>query len=786
MEACRQLGDELSKAWHSHGEAPSIPLDEDEALYAQRLIAQRCLYGLDKNQMAADLAKLSLWLATLAKDHPFTFLDHSLRHGDALVGLTRKEIASFHWGPAAQQSFLEDEIRKRIDRATQYRERILNARDNLSYAQLEQELRNADEALDLPRIVGDAVIAAFFAAEKPRLREDTRKRMQGLVETDLRTQGFISVDGEVDHTCKQLRTGSKGITPFHWELEFPEVFATKEASVTGGFDVIVGNPPFAGRNSLVNSNPDAYLDWLKSLHEEAHGNSDLVAHFFRRAFTLLRSFGCFGLIATNTISQGDTRSTGLRWICMNGGTIYRARKRLKWPGQAAVVVSVIHVTKGTVSAPFVLDGRDVPIITAYLFYAGGHSDPAHLATNANKSFEGVKIYGAGFTFDDSAPEGVATPISEMNRFISVNPRNQERVFPYLGGEEVNDSPTHSHRRYVIHFSDWPLRREDLGDCWHDAAPEKRSIWLRDGVVPMDYPAPVAADYPDLLRIVEDLVKPERLAQKDKDGKKFWWRFLRTRPALMGAISGIQQALVISCVTQHIAFARVATNVVLSNRLTVLPFDSWPPFAVLQSRVHETWARFFGSTLEDRFMYAPVDCFETFAFPIDFESSLRLEEIGREYYEYRAAIMQQYQEGLTSVYNSFHDPNSEYPEIPKLRELHDAVDRAVLDAYGWTDVQPTSQFIPEFDDESDEDENGQQQKRKFRYRWPDDIRDDVLARLLELNHQRALEEGQHLGRDLPEASISEAKSKTINNKKSKKNKTTQDAATGLFAIGPGEA
>jgi hypothetical protein len=86
VEACRQLGDALVKAWHAHNEIPSVPPDEDEALYAQRLIAQRCLYGLDKNPMAADLAKLSLWLATLAKDHPFTFLDHSLRHGDALFG----------------------------------------------------------------------------------------------------------------------------------------------------------------------------------------------------------------------------------------------------------------------------------------------------------------------------------------------------------------------------------------------------------------------------------------------------------------------------------------------------------------------------------------------------------------------------------------------------------------------------------------------------------------------------------------------------------------------------
>jgi len=81
---------------------PILPPDEDEALHAQRQIAQRCLYGVDKNPMATDLAKLSLWLATLAKDHPFTFLDHSLRAGDSLVGLTRKQIAAFHWNPSEQ------------------------------------------------------------------------------------------------------------------------------------------------------------------------------------------------------------------------------------------------------------------------------------------------------------------------------------------------------------------------------------------------------------------------------------------------------------------------------------------------------------------------------------------------------------------------------------------------------------------------------------------------------------------------------------------------------------
>ena len=90
VETCRQLGDELVKAWHVHKQVPKLPPDEDELLHARRVIAQRCLYGVDRNPMAVDLAKLSLWLATLAKDHPFTFLDHSLRSGDSLVGLVEE------------------------------------------------------------------------------------------------------------------------------------------------------------------------------------------------------------------------------------------------------------------------------------------------------------------------------------------------------------------------------------------------------------------------------------------------------------------------------------------------------------------------------------------------------------------------------------------------------------------------------------------------------------------------------------------------------------------------
>ena len=97
VEACRFLGEKLVEAWNHYKELPAVPPDEDPSLFARRLVAQRCLYGVDINPFATDLAKLSLWLVTLAKDHPFTFLDHALRSGDSLVGFNRLQIGQFHW-----------------------------------------------------------------------------------------------------------------------------------------------------------------------------------------------------------------------------------------------------------------------------------------------------------------------------------------------------------------------------------------------------------------------------------------------------------------------------------------------------------------------------------------------------------------------------------------------------------------------------------------------------------------------------------------------------------------
>ena len=766
VETCRQLADVLVDAWGAHGEMPVIPPDEDEVTFARRLVAQRCLYGIDRNPMAVDLAKVSLWLSTLARDHPLTFVDHALRHGDSQVGLSRRQIEAFHWLPDSkpfQAGYEAMQVRKHVANAARLRARIREAGEEVTDRERHELWREARNEVDAVRLFADLTIAAFFAEAKSKQREAKRREFADSV-----------VNGEAVRYLSWLeeqRAGNPPLAPFHWEIEFPEVFDRENP----GFDAFVGNPPFAGKNALAGGNVAHYPDWLKSAHEESHGNADLVAHFYRRAFNLVRGGGALGLIATNTIAQGDTRTTGLRWLCEHGGEIYRAIKREKWPGEAAVVVSVLHIAKGRYEGSKVLDGAKVDTITAFLFHRGGHADPVRLEANAGKSFVGSYVLGMGFTFDDTDKKGVASPLAEMRRLIEADPHNTDAIFPYIGGEEVNTGPTHAHHRYVINFRDYPLRREDLGEAWQGADAAQRREWLRKAIVPLDYPEPVAADWPDLLEIVETKVKPVRMKDNRASYRRNWWQYSEKRVDLYTAVVGLDRVLVIARVGQQCAFAFLDAGAVYSDQLIVCPFDTYAFFCTLQSRPHEIWTRVFGSSMKDDLRYTPSDCFETFPFP-DATSSAdgcsvgaspggartiglssrsgtpadapiptdgwavapALEAAGRACYDFRAALMVENDEGLTKIYNRFHDPHEDDTEIARLRELHAAMDRAVLDAYGWIDIPVDCDFILDY--EIDEGTWGRK-KKPYRYRWPDPVRDEVLARLHALNAERAVEESR---------------------------------------------
>ncbi|WP_235525111.1 MULTISPECIES: Eco57I restriction-modification methylase domain-containing protein [unclassified Sphingomonas] len=726
VEACRQLGQRLVDAWGRWPvQRPTIPADEDELLHAKRLVAQHCLRGVDRNPLAIDLAKLSLWLETLASNHEFTFLDNVLRAGDSLVGLPNPKIVAVTWGKVSgQHSFVEAIVQDGIDAAAELRRLVRTEAEVAAYDVQEARHRAAGTALKRAHLVADAILQSFFEGTGARDRDVRLAEVQQLVLAPSE-RSWAALEALRD----RLQASPIGIASFHWELEFEDVFTRPNP----GFDAIIGNPPFAGKNTIAAGHARAYPDWLKTLHPGAHGNADLAAHFFRRAFALLRRGGAFGLIATNTIRQGDTRETGLHRIVQDGGTIYRAVSRYQWEGDAAVVVAQVFVVKGAASGPVILDDRPVQRISAYLMEGDLDGSPARLVKNEGQSFIGSFLLGMGFTFDDvNAAKGKASPLAEMQRLLSVDPRNGAVIKPYLGGEEINNSPTHAHHRHTIDFADWPLRREsDL--VWHGLSDAERADRLRHGIVSPQYAGPVAADWADLLAIVEQRVKPDRLSQGDPNGQRIWWRFLRGRGELYRTIAPLDQVLVINCgATPHVCFARRPGNVVFSHTAAVFALPTLSAFAVLQCRVHEVWTRFFASSMKDDVRYTPSDCFETFPFPTDYSSNVSLETVGQAYHDHRAALMIACDQGMTPTYNRFHRPGDTAADIVRLRELHHAIDRAVLVAYGWDDLADAA--APVFLTAGSEDDH-RYQNRLF---WPAAFRDEVLARLLKLNGERAMQ------------------------------------------------
>src|SRR5690606_17422857 len=218
--------------------------------------------------------------------------------------------------------------------------------------------------------------------------------------------------------------------PFHWGVEFPEVFYQERPDPLDGgkvnsaaaVDAFVGNPPFLGGKLISGQFGDSYSSWLEQLHS-ASKNADLSAHFFRRAAMLLGKHGTIGLIATNTIGQGDTRATGLQHLVRHGFAIYDATVNLPWPGEAAVTVSVVHLAKGSPAKETTvrLEGATVRAINSRLRPTPERADPQKLAANAGCSFQGSIVLGMGFVL----------PPEERDALITKDPRNGERISPYL-------------------------------------------------------------------------------------------------------------------------------------------------------------------------------------------------------------------------------------------------------------------------------------------------------------------------------------------------------------------
>lgn len=391
----------------------------------------------------------------------------------------------------------------------------------------------------------------------------------------------------------------------------------------------------------------------------------------------------FGLIACNTIAQGDTREVALDLLLSASFIVNRAQSSQKWPGLASLEISIVWVRKGGWNGIYVLDDTPTSGITAYLTPPNAVTrNPYRLKVNECKSFQGCVVLGMGFVLQPD----------ESQALIVKDKHNKDVLFPYLNGEDLNTQPDQSPTRWVINFFDWPIER--------------------------------AMEYPDCFRIVKDKVQPDRAKSKRKVYRERWWQFAEKQPALQASLSGLKRAIVLSLVTHHVGFAMVPTNQVFAHRLAVFPLDNWHYFSVLQSNLHEPWARLYSSSLESRLNYSPTDCCETYPFPASLGG---LESIGERYHAYRQKIMLARQEGLTKTYNNFHDPDETNADIKKLRELHVEMDKAAAAAYGWSDL--------------DLDHGFHETKQGTRFTISESARREVLQRLLKLNHERHEQEEQ---------------------------------------------
>ena len=724
LAAARRIGTELAVV-RTGEEQPSPPAYRA----ALRDAIRHCIYGVDLNPLAVELCKVALWIEAHIPGQPLNFLDHHIKCGNAIVGFARreelgqgvpteafktlpgddKEVASAYRKKnkedlrhQKQTSFdFTPELRSRLD-AVLEDWHLLSALPEQTPAQVDAKKErftafSQGEHAGLLRAVADIPVAQFYIPKVPG--NEAKLATDGVFRSYWR--GQLAPQG---HGADAARSVGVQRRFFHWFLEFPEIMNH------GGFDCILGNPPYLGGQALSGTYGYAFCECMRWRFAPT-GLSELVVYFLRRIHGLLRDGGFTAIITTNSIVDGDVRKDGLEQVLVAGAQINMAVRGMKWPGAANLVVSLLAIHKGEWNGRRVLDNQPATTINAFFEEGENLGEPRSLVESRDRVFQGSIFLGDGFllTHDDA------------ERMRASDSRNAEVIMPIINGKELNNEPDQAPGRSIINFRDWPMER--------------------------------AREYPEPLSVVDERVKPEREAQKDKGGRKFWWRFLRPRMEMQARLRNLSRCFVAAATTKHLSFSAMPTDFVYSHALYVFTTDRWDLFTVVQSTLHEVWARKYSGSLETRLRYSPSDCFNTFAFPAGLWQTTDpgLAKLGERYHAHREALMHSLWLGLTKIYNLFHarDLSAEtvaqvskkdadtaatgFEALLALRQLHVALDNAVRDTYGWQDLDLEHGFhevetLPEND--------------RVRYTVSPAARREVLKRLLAENHARAKSEAKN--------------------------------------------
>jgi hypothetical protein len=687
---------------------------------AVRDVIRTCIYGVDLNPLAVELCKVALWLEAHNPGQPLNFLDHHIKCGNAIVGFVQqgeldkgvpneafatmpgddKDVAS-RWRKTNKQDRVDIRqmrlapvVQQRLEgRLTQWNE--FSALPERTPAEIEAKKGHFikfNDSVESDRLetIAAIPIAQFYISKTPendpRLITDAQFRRYW-------TDGILPIG---QPTAMAIATAREQRF-FHWFLEFPDIIAR------GGFDCILGNPPYLGGTYLSGTYGYPFCGYVKWEYAPA-GLSDLVAYFLRRIYGLLKTSGFTAFISTNSIKDGDIKRDGLDQILAQGGEINMAVRRILWPGRANLAISLVAIHSGPWTGRKTLDGSDVPTISAFFESYGDLGPPFLLNANAGLMYEGYKPLGDGFFVSDT----------ERDALLRASPANADVLRLFINGQEVNSCPDQRPSKTILYFRAWPIDR--------------------------------AREYQGPFDLVESRMRLSRASQNRPSNRDRWWIYGEARPALSELLARLPRCFALARTTKYLSLSAFTTNVIFAD-MKILTTDRWDLYAVVQSTLHEVWARKYSGALETRLRYSASKCFDTFTFPEGLwqKASPTIATLGERYHEHRRSLMLSLWLGLTDIYNLFHardltparvakvSKKSEeeaargYDGLLELRRLHVELDLAIRDAYTWQDL-PLDHGFHDVETLAEND--------RARFTISPAARKEVLRRLLALNYARA--------------------------------------------------
>jgi len=426
-------------------------------------------------------------------------------------------------------------------------------------------------------------------------------------------------------------------------------------------DAIIGNPPFQSKNKMQEEFGKEYINKLRNVYSEVPGRADFCVYWFYKAHKHLKENCYAGLVGTNTIRQNYSREGSLDYIVNTGGTIIDAVSSQKWSGEAAVYVSIASWKKGKEKA------------SKNLYFADKNEDLIlhekefiNSSLSLNTDVSSAKVLQCNrnpkmvFLGQTHGYKGFLLSVEKGKALIKKNKKNKKHLFPFLTGKELVAKRDSQPQRFVIDFS----FTDDLNEL---------------------------SAYKDLFSILEKEVYPyvEENAKLEIDGKikpngrenhlKVWWKMWRRREYMLKNINKLSKYIACARVTQRPIFNFFDSEIHPNDALMVFAFEDDYSFGIIQSNLHWLWFTEKCSTLGLGYRYTANSVWDTFPFPQN-PSEKQVDKIAKaskKLRDERNAIMEKNKFSLRDVYRILEKSGKN-----KLRNLHDDLDKAVIEAYGF--------------------------------------------------------------------------------------------------------